>query len=206
MQDLAKMTNAIAQAAVGLDRVQTILDADTIIPEKPDARDAGQVKGEIAFEHVAFAYDPAAPVLRDINLTIKPGHARRRLRPDRRRQIDHPYASSRASTIRRRAACSIDGVDVTDYKLDGLRKQIGFVLQDTVLFGGTHPRQHRLRPARRDAGGNHRGREDGQRGRVHLQDAARLRLAWSASAASRFPAASASASASRAPSCATRPS
>ena len=39
VQDLAKMTNIIAQAAVGLERVQTILDADTIIPEKPDARD-----------------------------------------------------------------------------------------------------------------------------------------------------------------------
>ena len=73
VQDLAKMTNVIAQAAVGLERVQTILDADTIIPQKPDARDPGKLKGEIVFEHVAFAYDPAAPVLRDINLTIKPG-------------------------------------------------------------------------------------------------------------------------------------
>ena len=63
VQDLAKMTNVIAQAAVGLDRVQTILDADAIIPEKPEARDPGEVKGEIVFEHVAFAYDPAAPVL-----------------------------------------------------------------------------------------------------------------------------------------------
>ena len=73
VQDLAKMTNVIAQAAVGLERIQTILDADTIIPQKPDARDPGKLKGEIVFEHVAFAYDPAAPVLRDINLTIKPG-------------------------------------------------------------------------------------------------------------------------------------
>ena len=41
VQDLAKMTNVIAQAAVGVERVQTILDADEIIPEKPDARDPG---------------------------------------------------------------------------------------------------------------------------------------------------------------------
>ena len=73
VQDLAKMTNVIAQAAVGLERVQTILEADAIIPEKSTARDPGKVKGEIVFEHVAFAYDPAAPVLREINLTITPG-------------------------------------------------------------------------------------------------------------------------------------
>ena len=39
VQDLAKMTNSIAQAAVGVERVQTILAADEMIPEKPDARE-----------------------------------------------------------------------------------------------------------------------------------------------------------------------
>ena len=92
VQDLAKMTNVIAQAAVGLERVQTILEADTIIPEKPDARDPGKVKGEIDFEHVAFAYDPAAPVLARYQSHDQARHACRRLRPDRRRQIDHPLA------------------------------------------------------------------------------------------------------------------
>ena len=37
VQDLAKITNSIAQAAVGVDRVRAILDADTIIPQRPDA-------------------------------------------------------------------------------------------------------------------------------------------------------------------------
>ena len=40
VQDLATMTNAIAQAAVGVDRIRAILDADTIIPEQPDAIEA----------------------------------------------------------------------------------------------------------------------------------------------------------------------
>ena len=40
---------------------------------KPDARVPGSLRGNIVFEHVSFAYDPAAPVLRDINLTIKAG-------------------------------------------------------------------------------------------------------------------------------------
>jgi len=136
VQDLAKMTNVIAQAAVGLERVQTILDADTIIPEKPDARDPGKINGEIVFEHVAFAYDPDAPVLRDISLTIKPGM---------RVGVCGPTGGGKStilSLIPRfydpgKGRVLVDGVDVTDYKLEGLRSQIGFVLQDTVLFVGT---------------------------------------------------------------------
>ena len=136
VQDLAKMTNVIAQAAVGMERIQSILDADTIIPQKPDARDPGKLKGEIVFEHVAFAYDPEPPVLRDINLTIKPGQ---------RIGVCGPTGGGKSTVLSliprfydpTVGRVLIDGVDVTDYQLDPLRAQIGFVLQDTVLFAGT---------------------------------------------------------------------
>ncbi len=58
---------------MSLERIQAVLDTDDILPEKPDARDPGELRGEITFEHVAFAYDPKAPVLRDVNFTIEPG-------------------------------------------------------------------------------------------------------------------------------------
>jgi subfamily B ATP-binding cassette protein MsbA len=136
VQDLAKMTNVIAQAAVGLERVQSILEADAIIPEKPGARDPGKVKGKIVLEHVAFAYDPAAPVLRDVNLTIEPGM---------RVGVCGPTGSGKSTVLSliprfydpTGGRVLVDGVDVADYKLAGLRNQIGFVLQDTVLFVGT---------------------------------------------------------------------
>ncbi len=136
VQDLASMTNVIAQAAVGMERIQAILDADIIIPQKPDAREPGKLKGEIVFEHVAFAYDPASPVLRDINLTIKPGQ---------RIGICGPTGGGKSTVLSliprfydpTLGRVLIDGVDITDYTLDGLRAQIGFVLQDTVLFAGT---------------------------------------------------------------------
>ncbi|MEO8350099.1 MAG: ABC transporter ATP-binding protein [Chthoniobacteraceae bacterium] len=136
VQDLAKMTNVIAQAAVGLERVQTILDADTIIPEKSDAIVPDKLKGEIVFEEVAFAYDPAAPVLRAINLTIKPGQ---------RVGVCGPTGGGKSTVLSliprfydpTGGRVVIDGTDAADYKLDGLREQIGFVLQDTVLFRGT---------------------------------------------------------------------
>ncbi|MEI6085797.1 MAG: ABC transporter ATP-binding protein [Verrucomicrobiota bacterium] len=136
VQDLATMTNVIAQAQVGMERIQAILDADTIIPQKPTAREPGSLKGEIVFEHVAFSYDPAAPVLRDVNLTIKPGQ---------RIGVCGPTGSGKSTVLSliprfydpTAGRVLMDGVNVTDYKLDPLRAQIGFVLQDTVLFAGT---------------------------------------------------------------------
>ncbi|HEX9301565.1 MAG TPA: ABC transporter ATP-binding protein, partial [Casimicrobiaceae bacterium] len=73
VQDLAKMTNTIAQTSVGLERIQKILAADEVIVERADAVDPGPLRGEVAFEHVAFGYGAEAPVLRDVNFTIKAG-------------------------------------------------------------------------------------------------------------------------------------
>ena len=73
VQDLAKMGSTIAQTAVAIERVKTLLDTDTIIPERADARDPGTLKGGIEFEHVAFAYDPKAPVLKDVHTRVAPG-------------------------------------------------------------------------------------------------------------------------------------
>ena len=136
VQDLAKMTNVIAQASVGLERIQAILDADSLIAQKPDARDPGILKGEIVFEHVAFAYDPESPVLRDICLTINPGQ---------RVGVCGPTGGGKSTVLSliprfydpTKGRVLIDGVNIADFKLDRLRAQIGFVLQDTVLFAGT---------------------------------------------------------------------
>jgi ABC-type multidrug transport system fused ATPase/permease subunit len=136
VQDLAKMTNLIAQATVGLERVQNILNADDFIPQKPDAHNPGKIKGEIVFENVAFAYNPVSPVLRNINLTIKPGM---------RVGVCGPTGGGKSTFISliprfydpTMGRILVDGTDVTDFKLDGLRELFGFVLQDTVLFVGT---------------------------------------------------------------------
>jgi ABC-type multidrug transport system fused ATPase/permease subunit len=136
VKDLATTTNAIAQAAVGVERVRAILDTDTVIPEKSDAIEAPPVRGEIEFEHVAFAYDVQDPVLQDVCFTIKPGQLV---------GIVGPTGSGKStvfSMIPRfydpvRGTVKIDGRDVRDYKLDSLRQQVGYVLQETVLFHGT---------------------------------------------------------------------
>jgi ABC-type multidrug transport system fused ATPase/permease subunit len=136
VQDLATMTNAIAQTAVGVERVQAILDADTVIPESPDAVEPKPFAGRIKFEHVAFGYDPEAPVLTDVSFTIEPGQLVGIVGPT------GGGKSTIVSLIPRLydamgGTIEVDGVNIRNYKLQGLRNQIGYVLQETVLFPGT---------------------------------------------------------------------
>ncbi len=136
VKDLATTTNAIAQAAVGVDRIRAILDTDDIIPERSDAIEPAAIKGEIVFEHVAFAYAADAPVLKDVSFTIKPGQMV---------GVVGPTGSGKSTVVSliprfydsTAGIVKIDGRDVRDYKIQPLRDQIGYVLQDTVLFRGT---------------------------------------------------------------------
>jgi ABC-type multidrug transport system fused ATPase/permease subunit len=136
VRDLAQMTNTMAQVSVGFERVLAICDADKIIPERPTPTEPPSFRGDISFEHVSFGYDPEVPVLRDISFTVSPGQMV---------GIVGPTGSGKSTLVslipRFRDAdagrIAIDGVDIRDYKLHGLRSQIGMVLQDTVLMRGT---------------------------------------------------------------------
>jgi ABC-type multidrug transport system fused ATPase/permease subunit len=136
VKDLATTTNAIAQAAVGAERVRGILDTDACIPEKPDALEPDSLTGEIEFEHVAFGYDRADPVLKDVSFKIKAGQMV---------GIVGPTGSGKSTLVGliprfydiQSGSVRIDGQDVRDYRLKPLRDQIGYVLQDTILFRGT---------------------------------------------------------------------
>jgi subfamily B ATP-binding cassette protein MsbA len=136
VKDLATMTNQIAQAAVGVERVRAILETDSIIAEKPDAVEPDTLTGAIEFQNVAFGYDPKAPVLRDVTFRIAPGQFIGIVGPT------GAGKSTIVSLIPRfydplSGVVQIDGKDIRDLKLAGLRDQIGYVLQDTVLFRGT---------------------------------------------------------------------
>jgi ABC-type multidrug transport system fused ATPase/permease subunit len=136
VQDLAKMTNVIAQTAVGVERVRAILDADNVIPQRPGARDPGAVKGEITFENVAFGYKADEPVLKGVDFQIKAGEMIGLV------GTTGGGKSTIVSLIPRfydpnAGRILIDGVDIRDLELHGLRNQIGYVLQETVLFRGT---------------------------------------------------------------------
>ena len=136
VKDLATTTNAIAQAAVAIDRISAILGTDDMIPEREDAVEPRNVKGEIEFANVAFAYATNAPILTDISFHVKPGQ---------RVGIVGPTGAGKSTVVSliprfydaTAGKLLIDGRDVREYKIHPLRDQIGYVLQDTVLFRGT---------------------------------------------------------------------
>jgi len=136
VKDLASMTSAIAQTTVALERIQTILSADDVIHEAAAATDPGRVRGAIAFEHVAFGYSGAPPVLSDVSFQIAPGQVV---------GIVGPTGSGKSTVVSliprfydpTGGRVLIDGFDASGFKVAALRSQIGFVLQDTVLMRGT---------------------------------------------------------------------
>ncbi len=136
VQDLATMTNTIAQTAVGVERIRAILDADNIIPQRPDARKPEKLAGEIEFDHVAFSYSEDAPVLKDVSFHIKPGQIVGIVGPTGGGKstivsLIPRFYDPTSGTVR------IDGVDIRDYSFRDLRSHIGYVLQETVLFEGS---------------------------------------------------------------------
>jgi ABC-type multidrug transport system fused ATPase/permease subunit len=137
VKDLASMASTIAQTTVALERIQKILGADDVIREVPDALEPERAKGEVSFEHVAFGYGSGEdPVLTDVSFTIKPGQVV---------GIVGPTGSGKSTVVSlmprfydpTAGRVLIDGLDIAKQKLSALRTQIGFVLQETVLFRGT---------------------------------------------------------------------
>ena len=117
-------------------RIFELLDVAPEIQDKPDAIEMPPVKGEIKFQNMSFAYEKDKDVLHDINLTVKPGESL---------AIVGQTGSGKSSLVSLAArfyevtkgAVTVDGYDVRAVTQQSLRKQIGIVPQDPILFSGT---------------------------------------------------------------------
>jgi len=133
VQSLARASTNIAQAAVGLERVRALLDADERLPRSPNARRLDSVKGRVEFHRVSFGYDPSRLVLHEISFVAEPGQMVGLVGPS------GSGKSTLVSLIPRfydpvAGTISIDGQDIRQFTVPSLRRQIGFVLQETQLF------------------------------------------------------------------------
>jgi ABC-type multidrug transport system fused ATPase/permease subunit len=136
VKDLATTTNTIAQVSVGAERVREILDTDTIIPQKADGLEPETLSGEIEFKDVAFGYNPDELILTDVSFRIRCGEFVGVVGPTGAGKSTLMSLIPRFYDVQS-GSVKIDGHDVRDYKVRPLRDQIGYVLQDTVLFRGT---------------------------------------------------------------------
>ncbi|WP_031496964.1 ABC transporter ATP-binding protein [Bryobacter aggregatus] len=133
MQELSKMTDTYAKAAVAYQRINEVLEIDREVKDSPAARTMGPVRGEIRFENVSFSYEPGSPILKSLSFTIQPGQSAAFVGPT------GAGKSTILSLIPRfydpvSGVIKIDGVDLREYTQKSLRDQMSFVLQDNLLF------------------------------------------------------------------------
>jgi ATP-binding cassette subfamily B protein len=118
------------------ERVFELLDADEESPDVSAYGASGQPRGRVEFSRVSFSYDPDRPLITDLSLVAEPG---------RTVAIVGPTGAGKTTLVNLimrfyeldRGAITIDGRDIALMPRDELRAQIGMVLQDTWLFGGT---------------------------------------------------------------------
>ena len=128
------LVNAYARAASGGQRLFEILDTESDVVEKADAKELGRVKGRVRFEDVSFSYEEGKPVLKNINFEAEPGKVVALLGPP------GSGKSSVANLLPRfydvgSGRITIDDEDIRDASLKSLRHNIGIVQQDVFLFG-----------------------------------------------------------------------
>jgi len=136
LEQLSYTAWALEGAAAGMQRVFEILDAEDSVPEMPGAKPMPRAKGEITFENVAFAYEPEHPILRGIDIAVKPGQTVALVggtgagKTTLLSLVPRFYDPIGGRVL-------IDGNDVRGATKKSLRGNISVVLQDTLLLSGT---------------------------------------------------------------------
>ena len=129
---VTELQNALACAG----RIFELIDEEPQIPEKENAAVLTDVRGNVSLTGVEFSYDPKRPLIRDFNLTVKPGQ---------RVAIVGPTGCGKTTVINllmrfydvQEGAIRVEGEDIRDVTRRSLRSGYGMVLQETWLKAGT---------------------------------------------------------------------
>lgn len=110
-----------------------VLDTKPLVDDKPDAKDVGRLTGAVAFEDVTFSYDGRRIAVSDVSFEVKPGETV---------ALVGSTGSGKSTTLGLlhrvfdpdKGRVAIDGVDLRDMKLESLRRNIGVVFQEPMMF------------------------------------------------------------------------
>ena len=149
IRELAQRYNTFQATMAASERIFGLIDTMPDLDDAPDATSLPPLEGYVDFEQVDFGYKPEEPVLSSVTLHAEPGE---------RIALVGETGAGKSTVIRLLArffdvtggSVKVDGHDIRDVKMASLRSQLGIVLQDTFLFGGTIA--DNIRYGRLDAG------------------------------------------------------
>lgn len=136
VRSLGRILSEMSKTSVSLTRINEILNEQ----EEHDIQEAVEpdMTGDIVFDHVCFDYHGINPVLKDINFTVKAGTTVAILGGTGSGKSTLMYLLDRLYDLPENSGkITISGVDIKNIKLDYLRKNVGFVLQEPFLFSKT---------------------------------------------------------------------
>lgn len=131
----ANIANIIQSTVASAERVFEILDEEEQVPETANPAVLERPRGDVAFNHVQFGYDPEHLLIEDMNIDVKQGQTIAIVGPTRRQttliNLLMRFYEVNGGSI------TVDGVNIAEMKRGDLRSLFGMVLQDTWLFNGT---------------------------------------------------------------------
>jgi ATP-binding cassette subfamily B protein len=138
LTQVASMFNVLQSGIASAERVFALLDAPEEVPDPVEEQDlgSGSVRGEVAFESIAFAYEPDRPLIEDLSLVAEPGHTIAVVGPTGAGKTTLVNLLMRFYELDD-GRITLDGADIARMPRRRLRANMGMVLQDTWLFSGT---------------------------------------------------------------------
>jgi ATP-binding cassette subfamily B protein len=136
IQLLVQQYNTFQQGQAAVVKLRSLFSVDPSTPEAANATELPPIEGEIVFDHVTFGYDPAAPVVHDIDLRIAAGETVAFVgqtgagKSTLAKLVTRFYDPTEGRVL-------IDGHDLRDVTLGSLRRQLGVVPQEPFLFAGS---------------------------------------------------------------------